>query len=219
MPGPPPPLPPLYRAAGGGRGSEDGCWRSRPAPAHPRRLCPARSPGGGGGPSPPLLLAVLLPSLRRSPAPFLPSLPLLSPLAFSFPLSFPSPSVLSLHPALSREGSPWVSSVLDTAGSPSGRCVRGYQRPLPVEGMAKTPTTLPPNPIPAAPPRAVESRGFPSGPAPVAGTESARRGSPCGQVLPPRVGAQRTQRCQMLSRGALEALIAICRRAAAAPGR
>lgn len=48
MPGPPPPLPPLYRAAGGGRGSEDGCWRSRPAPAHPRRLCPARSPGGGG---------------------------------------------------------------------------------------------------------------------------------------------------------------------------
>lgn len=48
-PPPPLPLPPLYSAAGGGRGLEEGGWRSRPAPAHPRRLCPARSPEEGEG--------------------------------------------------------------------------------------------------------------------------------------------------------------------------
>lgn len=115
-PPPPLPLPPLYSAAGGGRGLEEGGWRSRPAPAHPRRLCPARSPEEGeGGPSPPPLLAALLPSLRRSPTPLLPSLLLLSPLAFSLPLFFPSPSVLPLHPALSRRGG-------------VGGCLPGYHR-------------------------------------------------------------------------------------------
>lgn len=75
----------------------------------------ARRRGRGGGPSPPPLLAALLPSLRRSPTPLLPSLLLLSPLAFSLPLFFPSPSVLPLHPALSRRGG-------------VGGCLPGYHR-------------------------------------------------------------------------------------------
>eukprot|EP00076_Gallus_gallus_P035212 XP_025000750.1 protein transport protein SEC31-like [Gallus gallus] len=152
-------------------------------------------------------------------------LPLLSPSLSSSP---PLPSSPSIPPF--RGGGGWGGVSLGIIGPrrcrQSGRagCPR-LPAPPPSGGNGKdthhAPLNLPPIPVSATPPRAVGSRGFPSGPAPVAGTESARRGSPCGQVLPPGVGTQRTQRCALTQgcRGALEGLIAICRRAAAAPGR
>lgn len=149
--GPPPPLPlpPLYSAAGGGRGLEEGGWRSRPAPAHPRRLCPARSPeegeGGAFAAATARCAAALASPLSHtapsfSASPFSPCF--LPPSLLPLPFRPPPPS----RPFAAGGGggvSPWVSSVLGAAGSPDGRGVRGYQRPLPVEGMAKTPTTPP----------------------------------------------------------------------------
>lgn len=235
-PPPPLPLPPLYSAAGGGRGLEEGGWRSRPAPAHPRRLCPARSPeegeGGAFAAATARCAAALASPLSHtapsfSASPFSPCF--LPPSLLPLPFRPPPPS----RPFAAGGGGGvggWGGVSLGIIGPrrcrQSGRagCPR-LPAPPPSGGNGKdthhAPLNLPSIPVSATPPRAVGSRGFPSGPAPVAGTESARRGSPCGQVLPPGVGTQRTQRCALTQgcRGALEGLIAICRRAAAAPGR
>lgn len=168
---PPTPLPPLYSAAGGGRSSEDGGWRSRPAPAHHRCLCPAPSPGRRGRPSRGRRSPRCCPSLRRSPAPLLTALPPFSPLRL-LPPSFPSPSVLPLHPARhGGERGGFSLGLYRTAGGPGRRGVRDSPPPPPrPRGHRRdthhAPAILPPNLLPAAPPRAVRTLDFPSGPAP-----------------------------------------------------
>lgn len=143
------------------------------APRPPITAASAQRPAPGGGGGPPAAAARRAAAPRSAALPRLSLLPCLPspPFACSLPPSPPLPSSPSIPPVTGERRGGVSLGLYRTAGGPGRRGVRDSPPPPPrPRGHRRdthhAPAILPPNLLPAAPPRAVRTLDFPSGPAP-----------------------------------------------------